>query len=264
MKGIGIIGFGNMGEALVAGLSRTQPEVRLLVVEKVPERRTAAVDRYGAIDYGDRLGDFSADADIVILAVKPQDLDATLAALAPSSGGRRFISIVAGRTIAGISAALGTDQVCRFMPNLAAKVGRALVGVSFGSGAADAFRRDALSIAAAVGTPLAVDESLMPAVTGISGSGIAYVFSFLHALALGGTKSGLPYSSSLEAALAVLEGAVAAVRAEGEHPIELLSRVTSPAGTTIAGLAELEEGGFTASVMRAVEAASRRAKELEG
>jgi pyrroline-5-carboxylate reductase len=114
-----------------------------------------------------------------------------------------------------------------------------------------------------LGTPLELPEKLMPAVTGVSGSGIAYVFAFLHGLALGGAKAGMPYDTSLDAALTTLEGAVAALRNRQEHPVALLSKVASPAGTTIEGIHVLEERGFTAAVMDAVVAAARRAQEME-
>ena len=268
MKNIGIIGFGNMGEAFAAGLPRLPGGVRLGVVETVPARAAAAKESFGAEDFTGRLEDFFAFAEIVVLAVKPQDAEALLQNISPHSRDRKFISIVAGKTLARLGRHLRSPYLARFMPNLAAVHGKAAVGVSFGDiprdQAGEGFRREALEMAAVLGGAVEVPESLLPVMTGLSGSGIAFVFSFVHALALGGVKSGLAYDRALAVAVSVVEGAAAVLRAGGENPAALISRVASPAGTTIAGLQELEDAGFTAGVMRAVEAASLRARELEG
>jgi pyrroline-5-carboxylate reductase len=149
------------------------------------------------------------------------------------------------------------------MPSLAAVKGASLVGVSFHPAATPQMRDDSLTIAGALGAHLEIKENLMSAMTGVSGSGLAYVFSFVHAMALGGVAAGFDYKTALSVAVAGLEGAVSLLK-DGTHPLELASRVTSPAGTTIQGVRALERGGFTAAVMEAVEAAARRATELEG
>jgi pyrroline-5-carboxylate reductase len=150
------------------------------------------------------------------------------------------------------------------MPNLAAQEQKALVGISYSPSVTNDFKQDCISIAEAMGTPCELPESLMPAVTGLSGSGIAFVFSFLHAMALGGVNAGIPYPKALDIALATVEGAVALVKKSGQNPITLLSQVVSPAGTTIKGISCLEQYGFNYSVISAVQAAAERAKELEG
>lgn len=259
---IGILGFGNMGEALAAGLRERQPESELSVCEKVEARSRLAAERYGAKICATP-AEIAAAAEILIVAVKPQNTDELLARMKSASRGARVISIVAGKRIAYFQEGLGTDQVVRFMPNLAAREGKAAVGVSYAPAVRAEFRSQALQIAQAIGVAVEVSEELLAAITGISGSGLAYVFAFVHAMALGGVQAGLSYPTALSVALEVAEGAVALLKKDGGHPIDLLSKVASPGGTTIAGVRALEEGGFTAAVMDAVVRASQRAHELE-
>jgi pyrroline-5-carboxylate reductase len=281
MEGIGIIGYGNMGSAVARGLIRkgTLPGI----YEKSPERAEAA-RRAGRTDGDkntspgpggirptsetglrvfDNLEELFAAADTLVLAIKPQDFPSLLAEIPPLVGKHRFVSVAAGVPIHRIQEHLGTGEICRFMPNLAAAVGKSAVGVAFAEGATEDFVSDALEVARAIGTPFRLPEHLIPAFTGLSGSGIAYVFAFLHALSLGGVKSGIPYDTSLKIALDTLEGAVEVLRQGGHNPAEMLSRVVSPAGTTIAGVSALEHGGFSCTVMDAVVAAADRAAEME-
>jgi pyrroline-5-carboxylate reductase len=258
---IGILGFGNMGSALAAGLQRSGG-FTVTVNDVRPERTLEARERFGLAVVEDKK-DLFAGSDVVVLAVKPQEWLGLAPLLGGMGRGRAAISIMAGVGLAGIREELQADAVARFMPNLAAREGKALVGVAFGEPAPEPFRETALAVARAMGTPLEVSEHLMAAVTGISGSGIAFVFAFLHAMALGGVSVGLAYPSALKAALATVEGAVEVVRASGENPVEWLTRVISPAGTTIRGIEALEAGGFTRAVMEAVRKAAERAAELE-
>lgn len=261
MKRLGIIGFGTMGEAFAAGLKRTMPNLPLTVFDVKSARAEQAV-RIGGLTVAKSAGDVLEASDLTILCIKPQDFGAFATEVRERSRGKRIVSILAGKRIQTICEGLATDQVARFMPSLAAVTGKGMVGVSFGPTAAAGFKTDCLAVAAALGKPLELPERLMSAMTGISGSGIAYVFAFVHAMALGGVEAGFDYATAVSVAVAGLEGA-ASLLAGGEHPLALASRVTSPAGTTIQGLKSLEEGGFTAAVMHAVEAAARRATELE-
>jgi pyrroline-5-carboxylate reductase len=261
MKRLGIIGFGTMGEAFAAGLKRTMPNLPLTVFD-VKSARVEEAARTAGLTVAKSAGELLQESDLTILCVKPQDLGALASEVRERSHGRRIVSILAGKRIQTISEGLATDQVARFMPSLAAVTGKGMVGVSFGPAAAACFKADCLAIAGALGRPLEMPEKLMSAMTGISGSGIAYVFAFVHAMALGGVAAGFDYPTALSIAVAGLEGA-ASLLTGGEHPLALASRVASPAGTTIQGLRALEEGGFTAAVMKAVEAAARRATELE-
>jgi pyrroline-5-carboxylate reductase len=262
MKRIGLIGFGYMGSAFAAGLKKNK-NFRLAVYELKEERIQLARNKY-KLEVLATSKELLTNSDIIILAVKPQELLTLFRDAGAASTGKKFISIIAGKTSAYIQKQLNAGEVARFMPNLAAQERKALVGISFSESASAEFKQDCLQIALAIGTPCELPESLMPAVTGLSGSGIAFVFSFLHALALGGVEAGIAYPKALDIALATVEGAVAVVKNGGQNPITWLSQVISPAGTTIKGIRALEEQGFTPSVMSAVREAAKRAVELEG
>ncbi|HUZ18127.1 MAG TPA: pyrroline-5-carboxylate reductase [Spirochaetia bacterium] len=259
---LGIIGFGIMGRAIADGLRRSETSAQLFVYDKSESQTMEAQTRYGAFVCRTP-AELCAKSELLLVAVKPQNTEELFVEFRELCSRMPVISIVAGRTISYFRSGLGTNRVVRCMPNIAATVGRALVGVTIPKGTDEAFRTLALTIIQAIGTPVEVPEEMIAAITGISGSGIAFVLAFLHAMSLGGTKAGLPYPTAQRAALAVLRGACELVESTGEHPISLLSKVASPAGTTIAGLSVFEERGVTSAVMEAVDAAARRAQELE-
>ncbi len=270
MKRIGIVGFGTMGEAIVRGLRAKDPLVTAAIVDKSAERRRRARAMDSVTDITDspeQLRDFS---DLIVLSVRPQDLDSVVESIGHVLAGNRIVSILAGTTINTLLTHLPGCSFIRFMPNLAASLGRAAVGLAAAPETDPQFLADARTVAQAIGTPFELPEPLLSAFTGLSGSGIAFLFQFVHAMALGGTRAGIPYEKSLEITLKMVEGA-SALLASGPsettesrpHPQELLSKVISPAGTTIDGIRALERGGFTASVMDAVVAAARRANRLE-
>jgi pyrroline-5-carboxylate reductase len=260
MRTLGIIGFGTMGQAFADGLARREAARTIMVFDVKAEKLPAGPS--GALTAAASAAEVVRRSDLTILCVKPQDLSGLLAELAAHSRGKRFVSILAGKRIQTISEALGTEEVARFMPNIAATVGRSLVGVSFHPGASAGFREECIDLTRALGSHLEIPEKLMAAMTGVSGSGIAYVLSFINAMALGGVAAGFDYETALKAAVGCVEGAVALLGG-GAHPVALASRVISPAGTTIQGVRALERGGMTAAVMEAVEAAARRALEFE-
>ena len=263
MESVGIIGFGFMGEGIIQGLRRKHPALKLQVVEKSPDRLAVAREHFQATDFGGDWAGFFAASQTVIIAIKPQDSAELLNAVKPHTKGARLVSILAGKPISFFTEGTQATEVARFMPSLAASVGKSVTGVSFSPNSGPDFRTDALAIAEAIGSAFEIPERLMPAVTGVSGSGIAYVFAFINALAMGGVRAGLPYGQSLPMALDVLEGAVATLRDNHIHPQEMISRVCSPAGSTIEGIMELDSGGFQALVMQAVSAAAERSRELE-
>jgi pyrroline-5-carboxylate reductase len=260
---VGVIGCGHMGTALIAGLVSQDPNIDIAIFESSSERRAEVAARFGATDCGTDPALLCAQAEVIVLAVKPADLETVAAVLQPQLGSQLVISLLAGVQQGRVMQLLGTKQVVRYMPSLAAAVGKALVGVSLPDDATEYMRHAAELIAKALGTPLFVPEKLMPAVTGLSGSGIAFVFEFVHAMCLGAVQSGMSYDVALTGALTVLEGAAASIRENGEHPISLLSKVISPAGTTIAGVAQLHQHGFDAAVAAAVAASADRARDLE-
>jgi pyrroline-5-carboxylate reductase len=261
MKRIGIIGYGIMGEAFATGFLRKLPHVSIFVHDAKQERREAAKQVHG-VAVAASASEVLRDCDLSVLSIKPQDFAAFAADAKGAAHGRPVISILAGKKIQAVADSLGTDQVARFMPTLAALKGASMVGVSFHPEASAAMRENSLALAEALGTALEIPEKLMSAMTGVSGSGLAFVLQFVHGMAQGGVAAGFDYRTALAVAVAGLEGAASLLK-DGAHPMELASRVTSPAGTTIQGVRALEKAGFTAAVMEAVEAAARKAAEFE-
>ncbi len=265
LPAIGIIGFGNMGEALAAGLMKTAPSPVITVFEHQAEAKAKALVQY-KLPVATSLTDLLQKSEILIIAVKPQDLGPVVAKLAENGFAleqKSLISLAAGVKTSWFTQQLGSTRVVRFMPNLAAKVGASLVGVSPAEGCPDEVSAQAVQIAKAAGEAAVVPEKLLGVVTGLSGSGIAFVFRFLHAMAMGGVREGMPYTQALAFALAAADGAVKLLRETSEHPIAFESKVCSPSGTTVEGVRVLEEAAVSAAVMDAVSAATRRAVELE-
>ena len=259
---VGIIGFGNMGEALGLGLVKKNLSAAVGIFESNAVARARA-SKNKKLTVHESLESLVEASHILVIAIKPQDIPALLARLRPLAAGKAFISIAAGLGSSFFQKELGVDQVVRFMPNLAAKVGKALVGVSPGLDCGPAFAEQAQLLAGAIGRAVVMPEKLLAAVTGLSGSGIAFVFHFVHAMAMGGVREGFAYQQALEHTLDTVDGAVALLRDTRDHPIAFESKVCSPSGTTIEGVKALEKGGFTDAVIEAVSAASRRAHELE-
>ena len=175
------------------------------------------------------------------------------------------ISIAAGVTLAAVALCFpGGQPVVRAMPNTPALVSMGMTAMSPGPHVKETHLKTAQEIFEAVGQAVVVEEKMMDAVTGLSGSGPAYVFAFIEALADGGVLSGLDRRTAVTLAAHTVGGAAGLVLASGQHPAQLKDMVTSPGGTTIAGLKVLEAGAFRGAVMKAVEAATKRSKELGG
>ncbi len=259
---IGIIGAGNMGYALAKGLSADNERGELLIYDTDVEkaRNTAAACEASTTESAQ---DLIEKCGVTVIAIKPQHLGAFFSQLSAGTKDRKFISIVAGTRIETFQEKLRTPQVVRFMPNLAATVSASVVGVATPEGIDEDFRMESFSIAEALGTAVPLPEELISAVTGLSGSGIAYVFAFLHAMALGGTQAGIPYNTSLGIAQQTMRGALEVLEQGEIGPSEMLTRVASAGGTTIRGIRALEERGFTAAVMDAINKAADRASEIE-
>jgi pyrroline-5-carboxylate reductase len=204
-----------------------------------------------------------ATAEIVILAVKPGDMPALCKTLAKVPGQRLYFSIAAGLKIADLESWLGGNQrVIRSMPNTPALVGAGAAAYSRGTLATDADAQSARQILGAVGTVDEVSEKLLDAVTGLSGSGPAYGYTIIEALADGGVLVGLPRATAIRLAAQTMLGAAKMVLDTQRHTAVLRDEVTSPGGTTIAGLAALEDCGLRAALIQAVRAATERAEEL--
>ncbi len=262
-KRIAFVGGGQMAEALIGGLTAgglCRPDA-IWTTDPVSSRRDRLKQAFG-IRVGEHNPEAVKWADIVVLAVKPPSLPGVLEETGSSLGGRVTISIVAGTTIASIRRHAPSAKVVRAMPNQPAVVREGVTALSPGTSLSEVDLQSARAIFEAVGRTVVIEERLMDAVTGLSGSGPAYVFLAIEALADGGVKMGLSRETAELLAAQTVLGAAQMVLKSGEHPARLKDRVASPGGTTIAGLHALEQGGFRATLMGAVEAATRRSQEL--
>jgi pyrroline-5-carboxylate reductase len=256
-----IIGGGKMGEALLAGLLAkgwaSADELR--VVEKLPDRADALRKAHPGLTVAAEPG----PAEGHLVAVKPGDVEAVCRALPTGAPGTRVLSIAAGVTLARLEAAVppGTPVV-RAMPNTPALVGAGAAAIAPGRDATDDDLAWAESILGAVGAVVRLDEPLLDAVTGLSGSGPAYVFLVVEALVEGGVLAGLPRPVAQTLATQTVLGAARLLDESGEGPEALRAAVTSPGGTTAAGLRALERAGVRAAFLDAVMAATDRSREL--
>ena len=263
---IGFVGGGNMASALLKGLLAAglyRPD-QLCASDVVAQKRTSLRRRFGIGVTADNAA-LVRGSKVIVLAVKPQIIDAVLQQLRDAvTPAQLFISIAAGVTTARLEAGLGAHaRVLRVMPNTPALVGKGMAVLVRGRHATVADERLGLRLLRAVGQAVAVhDERLLDAVTGLSGSGPAYVYLFAEGLVAGGIGAGLPAPLATQLALQTITGAAAMLQETGESPEALRAMVTSPGGTTLAGLAELEGRGFKDAVAAAVAAATRRSAEL--
>lgn len=263
---IGFIGGGNMATAMIkgfvaAGLYRPQ---EIVVSDVDAAKRAALMRRLGVRAVAENLA-VAGMAPVLVLAVKPQIMEPVLTELGPRLGARHVVvSIAAGWPTARMERSLGgRPRVVRVMPNTPALLGKGMAVAVRGRHATPADERLVLRLLRTVGRARAVaDERLLDAVTGLSGSGPAYVYLFAEALIAGGIAAGLPPDAAHELALQTIAGAAAMLQDAGESPAALRAAVTSPNGTTLAGLTEMERLGFGAAVRAGVVAATRRAEEL--
>ncbi len=259
---LGFIGAGAMGGAIIQGLLAGGRVAGENLVYYDPERtRQTQMDRLGVQAAPALAG--VMEAQVVLLAVKPQVMGQVLAGIGGAAGpGHLIISIAAGVALRTLETALPQSRVIRVMPNTPTLVGAGMAALAPGSRATPEDLALALEIFEGVGRAVVVEERMMDAVTGLSGSGPAYVAVFLEALTDGGVKMGLPRPLALLLASQTVIGAARLCLEKEISPGMLKDLVTSPGGTTIAGLHVLEEGGFRGLVMSAVEAAARRSREL--
>ncbi len=264
-KKIAFLGGGNMAEALIKGLiaAGTAKPDHILVTDVSPDRLAHLRKTYGIIIQKSN-PDAAREAGIVILSVKPQVIERVLGEVASVVDDEKLvISIAAGVAIAKIEKALKDgSRVVRVMPNTPALVLAGAAGLAGGKHATSEDLALAQNIFNSVGRAVVVEEKLMDAVTGLSGSGPAYVFMIIDALSDAGVKAGLPRQLALELAAQTVYGSAKMVLETKEHPGKLRDMVTSPGGTTIEGLHALEKGKLRATLMNAVEAATARSKEL--
>lgn len=252
-----IIGCGNMGGAIASALLENR-DIDLYAYDKSSDAISSIDKRIKIFDSISQARNF----DIVLIAVKPQILPSIYEELKELKP-RMFISIAAGVSLKKLHSELGDTPIVRFMPNIAAKTKSAVTAVAFSQSCSDDIKKIAMDIASSFGSAFELDEKLFAAFIGISGSAIAYVFEFMHQLAMGGVREGIPYSQALEIARDTISSAVSLQKESNKGAIELETMVCSAAGTTIEGIKALEDGGFGKTVINAVSAAANKSRELE-
>jgi len=263
MTTIAILGAGKIGEAMLAGLlGAGRPAGSLLFTERYPARVAELTERYGV--RGVETDEAAKLADVLIVAVKPQDIEPMLVALAESiTSGTLVVSLCAGLPTSLYERHLPAGTaVVRVMPNTPMLVGEAMSAISAGSHATEEHLQLVQDLLSTVGKVVRVPETQQDAVTALSGSGPAYFFYLVEAMIDAGILLGLPRAVSAELIIQSAVGAATMLRDSGEHPTILREAVTSPGGTTIAAIRELEKHAVRAALLSAIEAAALRSAEL--
>lgn len=260
---IAVIGCGTLGEAIVGGLIASDPTAkdRIVATARRPERADELAGLHGVETTLDNVAAVR-DADVVVVSVKPQAAGEVFPALAAATDGKVVVSTCAGVRLASIESWLPSGKLIRSMPNTPALIREGMTVLAAGRDA-DAPALDAAkTIFGAVGRVLVLDEKHMDVVTGLSGSGPAFAFVMLEALADGGVMMGLPRAAAFELAAQTVQGAARLVLESHLHPAALKDQVTTPAGCTIAGLLTLEDGRIRSTLARAIQEATRVASGL--
>jgi len=263
MTTIAILGAGKIGEAMLSGmLTAGRPAGSLLFTERYPERAVELEQRYGVRSVD--VPTAAQEADVLIVAVKPQDIEPLLDDLRPAiTPGTLVVSLCAGLPTALYERRLpDRTPVVRVMPNTPMLVGEAMSAISPGSHATGEHLNLVEDLLSSVGKVVRVPEAQQDAVTALSGSGPAYFFFLVEAMIDAGILLGLPRNVSTELIIQSAVGAARMLRDSGEHPVALREAVTSPGGTTIAAIRELENHGVRAALLAAIEAAAIRSAEL--
>lgn len=259
---LGVIGGGVMGSAIVSRLltQGTYQSTDIIISEPTLSQQASLHQQYGVEVTGDN--NLAAMAPVLLLAIKPQIFERVVADLKQPNPSQLVISILAGVSIAQLERAFPDRAVIRAMPNTPATVGMGITAISASQHVQLQHLDLATQIFQAVGEVVTVPESLMDAVTGLSGSGPAYVAIAIEALADGGVAAGLPRPIADRLALQTVLGTAQLIKESNLHPAQLKDRVTSPGGTTIAGIVKLEQSGFRSALIEAVIAAANRSQEL--
>ncbi len=260
---IGIIGIGNMGEAILNGIiknSNIKPD-EIIVSDINKERIDYIINKYGVAgtDNNERLVKLS---DIIFLVVKPKDFENIVIPIKDKFKNKILISVMAGIKIEKIKSILEDSFIVRIMPNTPALIGESTTGISFDKNFPADKKEEIVKLINTFGKSFVIDESLMDAFTGLAGSGPAYIFTIIDAFAQAGVKQGFSYNQALEIIVQTITGSSKMIEDLKEHPCVLRDKVTSPAGTTIYGLHELEKGKIRDIIINTVEKSTQRSKEL--
>nr|ACT37661.1 pyrroline-5-carboxylate reductase [Phytolacca acinosa] len=260
---LGFIGAGKMAESIARGVvnSGVLPPSRIRTAHLGANRRKA-FESFGVTVF-DQNQQVVEDCDVVIFSVKPQTVKDVVLQLRPKFSDKQLlVSVVAGTKLKDLQDWAGHSRFIRVMPNTPAAVGEAASVISLGTSATEKDGELISSLFGAIGKVWRANEKLFDAITGLSGSGPAYIFLAVEALADGGVAAGLPRDLALGLASQTVLGAASMAVKSGKHPVQLKDDVASPGGTTIAGIPELEKGGFRGPLMNAVVAAAKRGREL--
>lgn len=262
-------GAGSMAEAIVRGLINeklVEPKRISMLNRQNAERLTELNERYGVqtIVQGSNNEAYLRDADIIFLAMKPKDAAEAIASIKPLTSPKQlFISVIAGLSLSAIEQLLGGKaSIVRAMPNTSSTIGLGATGISYSENVTPQQRLLTEAIFSSVGINAVVDESLQQAVTGVSGSGPAYVYYFMESMIASAIQLGLSEEAAKELVTQTVLGAAEMVRYTGEEPAELRRKVTSPNGTTQAALEVMAENRFSETIIQAVKRSAERAGEL--
>lgn len=261
---IGFIGAGKMGLALANGIVQSQPQHSILISDPSAESRVLFLKQMPETEILPDNQGICRQADVVFLACKPQQFVTAMDMPMPGGSSPLYISVLAGTPIKKLVATLSSQRVVRVMPNTPCLIGKGVLGVAVNSSLRAEDQALAELLLENVGSVVQVTEALMDAVTGISGSGPAYVFKFIEALIQSGVNAGLEADVAKHLVVETVIGEAELLKATGQDPAELRKQVSSPAGTTVAGLAVLDQLGFDRIVESAVRAAIERSRELAG
>lgn len=263
-QSFGFLGGGKIASALAGGLlaARSVEATHLAVCDALPEQTRRFAEKFGAraVNSPEELAD---RCQVVLLCVKPNDAATALASMKQALQGKLLISVAAGLSVDWLSQHTGTKvKICRAMPNTAAEIRQSVTALCFSENATAEDREVAREAFAAVGEVFLLEEKFFDAVVGVSGSGPAYACLLIEAMSEGATRAGLPREVATRLAALAVRGAAGLVVETSTHPALLREAISSPGGTTLAGLAELEKGGLRYHGAEAVLAAARRSAEL--
>lgn len=260
-KRIGVIGAGTMGSIVIKRFATDSHIASIMVLDPV-RRDENTLSNYVEHWYHDEYEELSTKCDLLVLAIKPQDFPAIASRLRNAPAGCVILSIMAGISLAELGKRLGSRPIARMMPSIAAQYGKAMVGLVFSEEVNAEWRATVTGLAGRLGQVMELAERHFDVFIALSGSGIAFALQVAHALIMGGVECGLSAEASQQIVTQMFDGAAATLANSNQEPQQLIRKICSAGGTTIAGVAALERGGLNATLMQAVRATVARAKEL--
>jgi pyrroline-5-carboxylate reductase len=264
MGKVGIVGVGNMGESILKALLKSRIKKDDLCFAEAKKEKALSIGKTYGIRQVKKIAELTKQSDLVVVAVKPQDASKILPDIASSMDDSKIlVSIMAGITISNILSLSGRPlRIVRMMPNIAVKVNQGVIGIAAGADVAGEDVARIKALFSCLGLTIELGEELMDAETSLGGSSPAFFLLFLEAMIDAGVKIGIPRDKSKAIWMQVIKGTVAMLEEEQIHPALMREMITSPGGTTISGLAALEDRAFRGIVIEAIERACQRAREL--